>query len=160
MDSLFTGGVVLRRKFLAFALSLVILCVLVFELYPRSSQEIDLSTGAGISKMLRYENAQVYMLGEVHRKVEYQQFRNALFKYLVEKKGVRVFLMEHGYASGFLENETVQNRLSFATNTDTISLSYPKRTTSCSGGYQNSIGTDRMKTKSPLSVSISPIRLG
>ena len=65
MDSLFTGGVVLRRKFLAFALSLVILCVLVFELYPRSSQEIDLSTGAGISKMLRYENAQVYMLGEV-----------------------------------------------------------------------------------------------
>lgn len=104
----------MRRKFLAFALSLVILCVLVFELYPRSSQEIDLSTGAGISKMLRYENAQVYMLGEVHRKVEYQQFRNALFKYLVEKKGVRVLLMEHGYASGFLENETVQNRLSFA----------------------------------------------
>lgn len=104
----------MRRKFLAFALSLVILCALVFELYPRSSQEIDLSTGAGISKMLRYENAQVYMLGEVHRKVEYQQFRNALFKYLVEKKGVRVLLMEHGYASGFLENETVQNRLSFA----------------------------------------------
>ena len=114
MDSLFTGGVILRRKFLAFALSLVILCALVFELYPRSSQKIDLSTGAGISKMFRYENAQVYMLGEVHRKVEYQQFRNALFKYLVEKKGVRVLLMEHGYASGFLENETVQNRLSFA----------------------------------------------
>ena len=85
MDSLFTGGVILRRKFLAFALSLVILCALGFELYPRSSQEIDLSTGAGISKMLRYENAQVYMLGEVHRKVEYPQFRNALFKYLVEK---------------------------------------------------------------------------
>ena len=104
MDSLFTGGVILRRKFLTFALSLVILCALVFELYPRSSQEIDLSTGAGISKMLRYENAQVYMLGEVHRKVEYQQFRNALFKYLVEKKGVRVLFMEHGYASGFLEN--------------------------------------------------------
>ena len=114
VDSLFTGGVILRRKSLAFALSLVILCALVFELYPRSSQEIDLSTGAGISKMLRYENAQVYMLGEVHRKVEYQQFRNALFQYLVEKKGVRVLLMEHGYASGFLENETVQNRLSFA----------------------------------------------
>ena len=54
----------MRRKFLAFALSLVILCALVFELYPRSSQEIDLSTGAGISKMLRYENAQVYLLGE------------------------------------------------------------------------------------------------
>ena len=114
MDSLFTGGVILRRKFLAFALSLVILCALVFELYPRNSQEIDLSTGAGISKMLRYENAQVYLFGETHRCTEYQQFRNALFKYLVEKKGVRVLLMEHGYASGFLENETVQNRLSFA----------------------------------------------
>ena len=47
----------MRRKSLAFALSLVILCALVFELYPRSSQEIDLSTGAGISKMLRYENS-------------------------------------------------------------------------------------------------------
>ena len=47
----------MRRKSLAFALSLVILCALVFELYPRSSQKIDLSTGAGISKMLRYENA-------------------------------------------------------------------------------------------------------
>ena len=104
----------MRRKFLAFALSLVILCALVFELYPRSSQEIDLSTGAGISKMLRYENAQVYLFGETHRCTEYQQFRNALFKYLVEKKGVRVLLMEHGYASGFLENETVQNRLPFA----------------------------------------------
>ena len=114
MDSLFTGGVILRRKFLTFALSLVILCALVFELYPRSSQEIDLSTGAGISKMLRYENAQVYLFGETHRCTEYQQFRNALFQYLVEKKGVRVLLMEHGYASGFLENETVQNRLSFA----------------------------------------------
>ena len=104
----------MRRKFLTFALSLVILCALVFELYPRSSQEIDLSTGAGISKMLRYENAQVYLFGETHRCTEYQQFRNALFQYLVEKKGVRVLLMEHGYASGFLENETVQNRLSFA----------------------------------------------
>lgn len=114
MDSLFTGGVILRRKFFAFALSLVILCALVFELYPRSSQEIDLSTGAGLSKMLRYENAQVYLFGEIHRCTEYQQFRNALFKYLVEKKSVRVLLMEHGYASGFLENETVQNQLSFA----------------------------------------------
>lgn len=102
------------KKFLAFVLSIVVLFALVFELCPRKFQEIDLSTGAGISKMLRYENAQVYMLGEVHRKVEYQQFRNALFKYLVEKKGVRVLLMEHGYASGFLENETVQNRLSFS----------------------------------------------
>ena len=81
----------MRRKFLAFALSFAILCALVFELYPRSSQEIDLSTGAGISKMLRYENAQVYLFGETHRCTEYQQFRNALFKYLVEKKGVRSF---------------------------------------------------------------------
>lgn len=113
----------MRRKFLTFALSLVILCALVFELYPRSSQEIDLSTGAGISKMLRYENAQVYMLGEVHRKVEYQQFRNALFKYLVEKKGVRVLVEESGYATAFLENETVQGRLSFSDWLDRCTLS-------------------------------------
>lgn len=86
VSNFYIGGVVLRKKFLAFVLSIVVLVALVFELCPRKSQEIDLSTGAGISKMLRYENAQVYMLGEVHRKVEYQQFRNALFKYLVEKK--------------------------------------------------------------------------
>ena len=114
MDSLFTGGVILGRKFLAFALSLVILCALVFELYPRSSQEIDLSTGAGISKMLRYENAQVYLFGETHRCTEYQQFRNVLFKYLVKEKGVRVLVEEAGYATTFLENETVQGRLSFS----------------------------------------------
>ena len=84
--------------------------------------------------MLRYENAQVYMLGEVHRKVEYQQFRNALFKYLVEKKGVRVLLMEHGYASGFLEMKRYRTGCPLPTNTDTISLSYPKRTMSCIHG--------------------------
>ena len=104
----------LRKRFLAFAAALALLIALAFELYPRSSQIIDLSTGAGISKMLRYENAQVYMLGEVHRKVEYQQFRNALFKYLVEKKGVRVLIEEAGYATTFLENETVHGRLSFS----------------------------------------------
>ncbi len=104
----------LRKRFLAFAAALVLLFALVFELYPRSSQIIDLSTGSGLSRMLRYDDAQVYILGEIHRKVEYQKFRNVLFKYLVEKKGVRVLLMEHGYASGFLENETVQNRLSFS----------------------------------------------
>lgn len=104
----------LRKRFLAFAAALVLLFALVFELYPRSSQIIDLSTGSGLSRMLRYDDAQVYIFGEIHRKVEYQKFRNVLFKYLVEKKGVRVLLMEHGYASGFLENETVQNRLSFS----------------------------------------------
>lgn len=104
----------LRKRFLAFAAALVLLFALMFELYPRSSQIIDLSTGSGLSRMLRYDDAQVYIFGEIHRKVEYQKFRNVLFKYLVEKKGVRVLLMEHGYASGFLENETVQNRLSFS----------------------------------------------
>lgn len=93
----------LRKRFLAFAAALVLLFALVFELYPRSSQIIDLSTGSGLSRMLRYDDAQVYIFGEIHRKVEYQKFSNALFKYLVEKKGVRVLLMEHGYASGFLE---------------------------------------------------------
>ena len=158
MESLFTGGVILRRKFLAFALSLVILCVLVFEFYPRSSQEIDLSTGAGISKMLRYENAQVYMLGEVHRKVEYQQFRNALFKYLVEKKGVRVLLMEHGYASGFLENETVQNRLSFADEYGYDQFVVSKEDYELFRWMSefNQNRPDRDK----ISVSISPIRSG
>lgn len=85
----------LRKRFLAFAAALVLLFALVFELYPRSSQIIDLSTGSGLSRMLRYDDAQVYIFGEIHRKVEYQKFRNVLFKYLVEKKGVRVLLMEH-----------------------------------------------------------------
>ena len=156
----FYGRVVLRRKFLAFALSFAILCALVFELYPRSSQEIDLSTGAGISKMLRYENAQVYLFGETHRCTEYQQFRNALFKYLVEKKGVRVLLMEHGYASGFSKMKRYRTGCPLPTNTDTISLSYPKRTMSCSSGCQNSIRIDRIGIRYPLSVSISPIRSG
>ena len=76
----------------------VFVCALLFltilltfgELYPRKSQKIDLSTGAGISKMLRYDDAQVYLFGETHRCTEYQQFRNVLFKYLVKEKGVRV----------------------------------------------------------------------
>lgn len=76
----------LRKRFLAFAAALVLLFALVFELYPRSSQIIDLSTGSGLSRMLRYDDAQVYIFGEIHRKVEYQKFRNVLFKYLVEKK--------------------------------------------------------------------------
>lgn len=104
----------LRKRFLAFAAALVLLFALVFELYPRNSQIIDLSTGSGLSRMLRYDDAQVYIFGEIHRKVEYQKFRNVLFKYLVEKKGVRVLLMEHGYASGFIENETIQNRMTFS----------------------------------------------
>lgn len=94
----------------------VFVCALLFltilltfgELYPRKSQKIDLSTGAGISKMLRYDDAQVYLFGETHRCTEYQQFRNVLFKYLVKEKGVRVLVEEAGYATTFLENETVQ----------------------------------------------------
>ena len=113
----------MRRKFLAFAAVLVILLGLAFELYPRGSQIIDLSTGSGLSKMLRYDDAQVYIFGEAHRKVEYQKFRNVLFKYLVEKKGVRVLLMEHGYASGFIENETIQNRMAFSDAFDQFTVS-------------------------------------
>lgn len=113
----------LRKRFLAFAAALALLFALVFELYPRSSQIIDLSTGSGLSRMLRYDDAQVYIFGEIHRKVEYQKFSNALFKYLVEKKGVRVLLMEHGYASGFLENETIQNRMTFSDAFDQFTIS-------------------------------------
>ena len=147
----------MRRKFLAFAAVLVILLGLAFELYPRGSQIIDLSTGSGLSKMLRYDDAQVYIFGEAHRKVEYQKFRNVLFKYLVEKKGVRVLLMEHGYASGFIENETIQNRMAFPMRS--ISLRYPKKTTNCSGGCRSSTGTDRIMIRSPSWVQISRIRL-
>lgn len=113
----------LHKKVLIFAAALVLLIALVFELYPRSSQIIDLSTGSGLSRMLRYDDAQVYISGEIHRKVEYQKFRNVLFKYLVEKKGVRVLLMEHGYASGFIENETIQNRMTFSDAFDQFTIS-------------------------------------
>lgn len=104
----------MRKKFLLFVVALVIILALAFEFYPRKSQVIDLSTGSGLSKMLRYDDAQVYIFGEVHRKVEYQQFRNVLFKYLVKEKGVRVFVEESGYATAFLCNETVQGRLLFS----------------------------------------------
>ena len=147
----------LRKRFLAFAAALVLLFALVFELYPRSSQIIDLSTDSGLSRMLRYDDAQVYIFGEIHRKVEYQKFRNVLFKYLVEKKGVRVLLMEHGYASGFIENETIQNRMTFPMRS--ISLRYPKRTTNYSGGCRNSTETDRTMIRSPSLAQTSRIRL-
>ena len=94
-----------------------------FCVYPGNSQVIDLATGAGVSKMLRYENAQVYLFGETHRCTEYQQFRNALFQYLVKEKGVRVLVEESGYATAFLENETVQGRLSFSDWLDRCTLS-------------------------------------
>lgn len=64
--------------------------------------------------MLRYDDAQVYIFGEAHRKVEYQKFRNVLFEYLVKEKGVRVFVEESGYATAFLCNETVQGKLLFS----------------------------------------------
>ncbi len=100
----------------AFVCALLFLTILLTfgELYPRKFQKIDLSTGAGISKMLRYDDAQVYLFGETHRCTEYQRFRNVLFKYLVKEKGVRVLVEEAGYATTFLENETVQGRLSFS----------------------------------------------
>lgn len=90
---------------------------------PEPSQEIDLDTGAGLAEMLAAEDAQVYIFGEAHRRVEYQKFRNVLFKYLVEEKGVRVLLMEHGYASGFIENETIQNRMPFPDAFDQFTVS-------------------------------------
>ena len=70
---------------------LAVLLALFLRFIRVNSQVIDLATGAGISKMLRYENAQVYLFGETHRCTEYQQFRNALFQYLVKEKGF-VFL--------------------------------------------------------------------
>ena len=104
----------MQKRVLAGVVLLAVLLALIFAFYPGNSQELNLSTGAGISKMLPYENAQVYLLGETHRCTEYQQFRNALFQYLVKEKGVRVLVEEGGYATAFLENETVQGRLSFS----------------------------------------------
>ena len=104
----------MRKKFLVCTLLFLTILLAFWELYPRKFQKIDLSTGAGISKMLRDEDAQVYLFGETHRCTEYQRFRNVLFKYLVKEKGVRVLVEEAGYATTFLENETVQGRLSFS----------------------------------------------
>ena len=113
----------MQKRVLAGVVLLAVLLALIFAFYPGNSQEINLSTGAGISKMLRYENAQVYLFGETHRCTEYQQFRNALFQYLVKEKGVRVLVEESGYATAFLENETVQGRLSFSDWLDRCTLS-------------------------------------
>ena len=76
----------LRKRFLAFAAALVLLFALVFELYPRSSQIIDLSTGSGLSRMLRYDDAQVYIFGEIHRKVEYKSSAMCYSSILWRKK--------------------------------------------------------------------------
>ena len=113
----------MQKRVLAGVVLLAVLLALIFAFYPGNSQVIDLATGAGISKMLRYENAQVYLFGETHRCTEYQQFRNALFQYLVKEKGVRVLVEESGYATAFLENETVQGRLSFSDWLDRCTLS-------------------------------------
>lgn len=104
----------MRKKVFVCAFLFLTILLTFGELYPRKFQKIDLSTGAGISKMLRYDDAQVYLFGETHRCTEYQRFRNVLFKYLVKEKGVRVLVEEAGYATTFLENETVQGRLSFS----------------------------------------------
>jgi hypothetical protein len=117
------GGCSMQKRVLAGVVLLAVLLALIFAFYPGNSQVIDLATGAGISKMLRYENAQVYLFGETHRCTEYQQFRNALFQYLVKEKGVRVLVEESGYATAFLENETVQGRLSFSDWLDRCTLS-------------------------------------
>ena len=85
------GWSILRKKFLIFVVTLVIILALAFEFYPCKSQVIDLSTGSGLSKMLRYDDAQVYIFGEAHRKVEYQKFRNVLFEYLVKEKGCLLY---------------------------------------------------------------------
>ena len=113
----------MQKRVLAGVVLLAVLLALIFAFYPGNSQVIDLATGAGISKMLRYENAQVYLFGETHRCTEYQKFRNALFQYLVKEKGVRVLVEESGYATAFLENETVQGRLSFSDWLDRCTLS-------------------------------------
>ena len=81
----------MRKKFFVCTLLFLTILLAFWELYPRKFQKIDLSTGAGISKMLRDEDAQVYLFGETHRCTEYQRFRNVLFKYLVKEK-VSVFL--------------------------------------------------------------------
>ena len=113
----------MQKRVLAGVVLLAVLLALIFAFYPGNSQVINLATGAGLSKMLRYENAQVYFFGETHRCTEYQQFRNALFQYLVKEKGVRVLVEESGYATAFLENETVQGRLSFSDWLDRCTLS-------------------------------------
>ena len=54
------GGCSLQKRVLAGVVLLAVLLALIFAFYPGNSQVIDLATGAGVSKMLRYENAQVY----------------------------------------------------------------------------------------------------
>ena len=51
------GGCSLQKRVLAGVVLLAVLLALIFAFYPGNSQGIELSTGAGISKMLRYENA-------------------------------------------------------------------------------------------------------
>ena len=48
----------MQKRVLAGVVLLAVLLALIFAFYPGNSQVIDLATGAGISKMLRYENAQ------------------------------------------------------------------------------------------------------
>ena len=139
------GGCSMQKRVLAGVVLLAVLLALIFAFYPGNSQVIDLATGAGISKMLRYENAQVYLFGETHRCTEYQQFRNALFQYLVKEKGVRVLVEESGYATAFLENETVQGRLSFRIGL--IGARSPKRTMSCIHGLPTGTAAGMLQKK-------------
>ena len=69
----------MRKKVFVCAFLLLTILLTFEELYPRKFQKINLSTGAGISKMLRYEDAQVYLFGETHRCTEYQRFRKVQF---------------------------------------------------------------------------------
>lgn len=104
----------MNKKTIVFFITGFLTFAVCFSFFPRGHHVIDLSTGAGLAQVLRYEDAQVYFSGEEHRKKECLQFRNQLFQYLVKEKGVRVLVTEHGYTNAFLENETVQGRLDFS----------------------------------------------
>ena len=54
----------MQKRVLAGVVLLAVLLALIFAFYPGNSQVINLATGAGLSKMLRYENAQVYFFGK------------------------------------------------------------------------------------------------
>ena len=126
------GWSILRKKFLIFVVTLVIILALAFEFYPCKSQVIDLSTGSGLSKMLRYDDAQVYIFGEAHRKVEYQKFRNVLFEYLVKEK-VYVFSWRNPDTLPlFFVMKPCRESSSFPTGL--IGVWYPKQTMSYSNG--------------------------
>lgn len=97
------------------SVAILILCTAFFlGCYPcphiPAQVTVDLETGEGISRMLADEDATVYLSGEAHRTTESLQFRNQLFQYLVEHKGVRILIQEAGYCVSALDNEMVHGR--------------------------------------------------